>query len=82
MSNSVKPDKIDANNPEWTDEMFAKAKRGTAASRVGRPKSDNPKQITTIRLSPEVLAYFKDGGKGWQTRIDKALQEWVKSHSG
>lgn len=81
MNNSVKPSKTDKDNPEWTDDMFAKAKRGTAATRVGRPKSENPKQITTIRLSSEVLAHFKSGGKGWQTRIDKALQEWVKSHS-
>ncbi len=81
MSNSTKPDKTDRDNPEWTDEMFAKAKRGTAASRVGRPKSENPKQMTTIRLSQEVLAFFKADGKGWQTRIDKALQEWVESHS-
>lgn len=44
---------------------------------MGRPKSDNPKVSTTIRLSAEVVEYFKTSGKGWQTRIDEALKEYV-----
>lgn len=39
------------------------------------------KQATTIRLSPEVLAYFKRGGKGWQTRINDTLLAYVAEHS-
>jgi len=36
------------------------------------------KEVTTIRLSPEVLAAFRATGRGWQKRIDKALCEIVK----
>jgi uncharacterized protein (DUF4415 family) len=32
---------------------------------------------TTIRLSPDVIGFFKSGGQGWQSRIDEALKEWV-----
>jgi len=39
------------------------------------------KLATAIRLSPEVAAFFKSGGRGWQTRIDEALREYVKAHS-
>ena len=39
------------------------------------------KVATTIRLSPEVMAAFKATGAGWQTRIDTALKDWLKSHS-
>jgi uncharacterized protein (DUF4415 family) len=39
------------------------------------------KVSTTIRLSPDVLAAFKSEGNGWQTRIDKALKEWLRTHS-
>ncbi len=39
------------------------------------------KVVTTIRLSPEVMAAFKATGAGWQTRIDAALQDWLKTHS-
>lgn len=46
----------------------------------GRPRSDAPKQRITIRLSPDVLAKFKAAGKGWQTRVDLALRDWLKTH--
>jgi len=26
-------------------------------------------------LDPDVLAYFKQGGKGWQTRVNEALRK-------
>lgn len=35
------------------------------------------KQAISIRLSPEVIAHFKAGGKGWQSRIDEALREMI-----
>lgn len=47
---------------------------------IGRPKSANPKQATSIRLSPKVIEYFKRGGSGWQTRLNKVLEEYVESH--
>ena len=56
-------------------EKFAKSK-----VRRGRPPVDSPKVSTTIRLSKEVLDHFKADGRGWQTRIDKALREWIGKH--
>jgi len=47
----------------------------------GRPKSARTKQLVSIRYSPEVLAYFKSTGEGWQSRIDKVLREYITSHS-
>jgi len=46
----------------------------------GRPPKETPKEPIHIRLSPEVLAYFRATGKGWQTRIDEALKEWIAGH--
>ncbi len=48
--------------------------------RRGRPPKSNPKKSTTIRLDAEVLDFFKAKGKGWQTRINAVLQEYVNSH--
>lgn len=45
------------------------------------PQVEPTKQLVSIRYSPEVLAFFKAGGAGWQTRMDAALQEWVSSQS-
>ena len=38
------------------------------------------KQPVSIRLSPEVVEYFKSTGKGWQTRMDEVLRDYVKIH--
>lgn len=46
----------------------------------GRPKSANPKQLVSVRYSPEVLAYFKSTGEGWQSRMDGVLREYVTRH--
>jgi uncharacterized protein (DUF4415 family) len=59
----------DPDTMELDAAWFAKARR------VGRPKSDAPKESTTLRIDPEVLAYFKATGPGWQTRINDALRK-------
>lgn len=64
-------------NPEWTDEMLAKAQKGAAASKLGRPKAISTKEAISIRLDHDVLAYFKTTGKGWQTRVNDVLREHV-----
>ncbi len=38
------------------------------------------KERITIRLSPDVLARFRAGGDGWQTRVDEALKDWLTTH--
>lgn len=47
----------------------------------GRPKSDNKKQLVSVRYSPEVIAYFKSTGEGWQSLMDSVLRKYVARHS-
>jgi len=47
----------------------------------GRPKSENKKLLVSVRYSPEVLAYFKSTGEGWQSRMDGVLRQYVARHS-
>jgi uncharacterized protein (DUF4415 family) len=47
----------------------------------GRPKSENKKLLVSVRYSPEVVAYFKATGKGWQSRMDGVLRHYVARHS-
>ena len=47
----------------------------------GRPKSESPKQLVSVRYSQEVLAYFKSTGDGWQSRMDGVLREYVTKQS-
>jgi uncharacterized protein (DUF4415 family) len=43
----------------------------------GRPKSENRKLLLSVRYSPEVVAYFKSTGEGWQSRMDGVLRDYV-----
>lgn len=38
------------------------------------------KEQVAIRYSPEVLAAFRATGAGWQTRMNEALKDWLKTH--
>lgn len=37
------------------------------------------KEQITLRLDKDVIAWFKTGGEGYQTRINEALREYVLS---
>ncbi|MGH8618046.1 MAG: BrnA antitoxin family protein [Burkholderiales bacterium] len=47
----------------------------------GRPKSPNRKLLVSVRYSPEVVAYFKSTGEGWQSRMDGVLRKYVERHA-
>jgi len=44
-------------------------------------RQNPPKERVTLQLSPDILAAFRATGEGWQTRVDAALRDWLKSHS-
>jgi uncharacterized protein (DUF4415 family) len=46
----------------------------------GRPKADETKVFTAIRLDADLLATFKATGKGWQTRVNAALRQFITEH--
>jgi uncharacterized protein (DUF4415 family) len=48
---------------------------GPGESRLGRPRSANPKQQVTLRLDPDVLEKFRATGRGWQSRINAELRK-------
>lgn len=86
MSKKPNPEQTDTDNPEWTPEVFKQAVRldglptALQAKLRGRPKAAITKERITIRLSPDVLGAFRATGQGWQTRVDQALRDWLKSH--
>ncbi len=62
----------------YTDEEWEAVK---PLLRVGRPPSDAPLKVpTTLRLDADVIASFRASGKGWQTRINNALKDWLREH--
>ena len=55
--------------PELTEDMLARA----TLRKGGRPKSENPRQMISLRLPPEVIERWKATGPGWQTRMAERL---------
>lgn len=76
---------FDDDNPEWTEEDFARAKPisefpelaaafANAKAKRGRPKGASKEQVT-LRIDKDVLERFRAGGPGWQSRINEALRQ-------
>lgn len=61
----------DEENGLWTEEQLA-------AARLVLPE-DRTKVPVYIRLDPEVVAYFREQGPGYQTRINAVLRGYVRS---
>jgi len=55
--------------PELTEDMLARA----TLRKGGRPKSENPRQMISLRLPPDVIERWKATGPGWQTRMAEKL---------
>lgn len=69
--------------PELTEEFFQEADLyvGERLVKRGRPKAESVRERITIRLSPEVIQPFRASGPGWQTRMNAALADWLKTHT-
>jgi uncharacterized protein (DUF4415 family) len=94
MKKRINPKLIDSENPELTNDDFAKMRPASevlpeifSAEIVkelliprGRPRLEKTKEHINIRLSPDVLEHFKSAGSGWQSRIDAALRQYIAEH--
>ncbi len=66
--------------PELTREFFRSGEvyKGEKLLRRGRPPTGpQTKEAVKLRISPEVLDYYRSGGPGWQTRINATLERAV-----
>ena len=64
-------DKIDTSEvPELDEEFFREAT-------LRLPKA---KQLVSIRVDSDVLDWFRQQGKGYQTRINAVLRAYVRAH--
>lgn len=62
---------IDYSDIPETDEAFwAKAK-------VHLPKR---KQLISLRLDPDVIDWFREEGRGYQTKINAILRSYIEAH--
>jgi uncharacterized protein (DUF4415 family) len=92
MRRKANPELTDDDAPELTAEWFKDAKpaskvlpglidKDSAAELLkpkrGRPPLENPKEQVNIRLDADIVQAFKSKGRGWQTRVNISLREWL-----
>ena len=70
------PDKdIDTSDiPEPSPEQFARATARRGLKPLPR------KQQVTLRIDADVLQWFKDSGRGYQSRINALLRAYMEAH--
>ena len=75
----------DPNDAEATRAWFAQAdliRKGKVVRRGKRgPQRAPTKKLVSLRLSPDVIDYFKSEGPGWQSRIDATLRESIRKRA-
>jgi uncharacterized protein (DUF4415 family) len=74
----------DEENPEWTEEDFARARpfknvfpeqfASWQNKRIGRPPSSNPKVHISFRLASDLVDGIKATGEGYNARVEKVLR--------
>lgn len=96
MPRKPNPELVDDDTPELSAEWFEKAKPAAEVlhrlvgkknavellkPKRGRPPLENPKEHVNIRLDADILLAFKSQGPGWQTRVNSALREWLRTRT-
>jgi uncharacterized protein (DUF4415 family) len=74
-----------SDNPEWTEEDFAKArpfaevfpKLAEKIRRARGPQKAPTKTLVSLRIDRDILERFKADGAGWQSRINDALRKAI-----
>jgi uncharacterized protein (DUF4415 family) len=46
----------------------------------GNPLNRMKKEPVTMRLDSDVLAFLRGTGRGWQTKVNQVLRDWMASH--
>ena len=69
------------NRDGFVSHSLADLKTRLSARRRRGPGKAPKKTPTTIRFDPDVLVALKATGRGWQTKVNDAMREWLKTHS-
>lgn len=84
MTKQPDPTVTDEENPEWTDEDFARARPFKEAfpeqhaawkNKGGRPKAEQPKVHIGFRLAADVVNGVRAAGPGYNARVERVLRE-------
>ncbi|TVQ72198.1 BrnA antitoxin family protein [Ectothiorhodospira sp. BSL-9] len=72
---------VEPTDDEDSPDATQKLREVVEKRQVGRPAGSGTKEQVSIRFDRDVLRAFRSAGPGWQTRMNEALKDWLKTHS-
>jgi uncharacterized protein (DUF4415 family) len=96
LSRKPQAEQTDRDNPQADAAWFKRARPAkevlpdllghNAAQHLLTPKRGRPplpatKSHINLRLDADIVEQFKQSGRGWQTRMNLALREWLATNS-
>lgn len=76
QSDYVWDGKSEEDRPASAEELVAAV--SAYRRKRGRPVGSGVKEQIALRVDRDVLAQFRAKGPGWQTRMNKALRDWLR----
>lgn len=69
-----KPTRRPTNPMDAAEALFQPRKTVAATPAPSRPIVPHAREMVSMKLDSDVLAYFQDSGAGWQERINDTLR--------
>jgi len=69
---------------DWNEAFASRSAIELHAEMTRRVRGEGKKPLKeqiAIRYDADVLEAFRATGKGWQTRMNEALKDWLKEHA-
>ena len=75
------PDSPSTTVAHWEGAVLKQGSVVIGKARTRGPNTRPTKEQVAVRYSPDVLAAFRATGAGWQTRMNDALRDWLRTHN-
>lgn len=73
-----KPTRRPVNAMDAAEALF-QPKKAVIAPAVERPRLPHAKELVSIKIDSDVLAFFQEAGPGWQDRMNDTLRAAMQS---
>ena len=83
MPSEPDPEMIDDDNPEWTEEDFARARTFSELpeehQRIlkGIMEENAARKKVSVQLPQDVVEKMQETGEGWELRVEEAVRQWL-----
>ncbi|MHC2364520.1 uncharacterized protein (DUF4415 family) [Rhizobium leguminosarum] len=78
MTTMTNPPRRPVNPMDAAEALFKPAKKKLEQA-VERPALPNTKELVSLKIDSDVLAFFQENGPGWQDRINDVLRAAMKN---